>query len=260
MKLHHRFIYLAVALAVSLAGSLAPAADWGDLKGRFIFDGKAPTPGKVNVNKDEAVCGKHPLVDESLIVGAGGELRDAVIYLRTPKDPAIHPDYEKTAKAEISLDNKNCRFDPHVVVLRTTQALLLKNSDPVGHNSKIDALINPAINVLIPPGGAAPTNFSQEEGLPMRVGCNIHPWMGGWVVLKAHPYAAASDEKGTFEIKNVPAGTELEFVFWQEKAGYLKNAAFKGGKADTKGRFKITLKPGVNDLGDIKVAPSTFAK
>ena len=33
-----------------------------------------------------------------------------------------------------------------------------------------------------------------------------------------------------------------------------------GGKADARGRFKIKLKPGDNDLGDIKVSASSLKK
>ena len=47
---------------------------------------------------------------------------------------------------------------------------------------------------------------------------------------------------------------------WQENSGYLKNATFKGGKADARGRFKFKIKPGENDLGDIKVSRSVFKK
>jgi len=250
----------AVAAIVCLFCSAAGAAEWGTLTGRFVLDGKAAAPVPIQVTKDQEVCGKHKLADESLIVGPKGELANVVVYLRTPKSPAIHPDYAKSAKQDVVLDNKNCRFEPHVSVLRAGQALLIKNSDPVGHNSKVDAIVNPAINVLIPQGGESEQKgFTSEEGLPVKVGCNIHPWMGGWVVIRNNPYAAVSDEKGAFKLENVPAGTELEFQIWQEKSGYLKGDS-KQAKIDAKGRFKIKLKAGNNDLGDIKVPPSAMNK
>jgi hypothetical protein len=102
--------------------------------------------------------------------------------------------------------------------------------------------------------------FGAEEGLPVQVGCNIHPWMGAWLVVRKDPYAAITDADGKFTIKDLPAGKELEFGLWQESSGYLKNAAYKGGKADARGRFKIKIKPGSNDLGDIKVSPAIFKK
>ena len=61
--------------AVMLSSCLvAPtfAADWGDLKLKFVQVGAAKTPAKVNVNKDQAFCGKHNLKEESLVVGKDG--------------------------------------------------------------------------------------------------------------------------------------------------------------------------------------------
>ena len=179
--------------------------------------------------------------------------------LRT-KNPKVAPSYANAPK-EVVLDNKDCRFEPHVAVVLTSQDLALKNSDPVGHNSKIDPIVNAGINPILPAGGAPIMHkFNAEEALPVKVGCNIHPWMGAYIVVRKDPYAAVSDADGKFTIKDLPAGTELEFGLWQEKSGYLKNAAYKGGKADARGRFKIKLKPGENDLGDIKISSSVFNK
>ncbi len=97
------------------------------------------------------------------------------------------------------------------------------------------------------------------ESLPLKVGCNIHPWESGWVVVRETPYSAVSSAGGYFTIKDLPAGQELEFQLWQESAGYLKHAKIDGVTVDAKGRFKITLKPGQNSLGDIKVDPALFA-
>ena len=178
-------------------------------------------------------------------------------------DVPVGPDYAKTASDKVELDNKNCRFEPHVALMRTTQTLVLKNSDPapVSHNTNIAPLINAGINPVLAAGGdPIEHKFDSEEGLPIKIGCNIHPWMGAWLIVRKDPYAAVSEKTGAFTIKDLPVGKELEFVLWQEKSGYLKNATFKGGKADTKGRFKLKLKPGDNNLGDIKISGSVFKK
>ncbi len=249
-------LLVATACVLALAGR-APAAEWGTLKGRFIYDGKAPAPAKIAANKDPEVCGKHELHDEGLEVAADGGLANAVIFLRT-EGTDVAPSYADSAKADVELDNKNCRFEPHVATLRTTQTLVLKNSDPIGHNSKVEPLKNPAINPIIPAGEEIKQQFSDEENLPIKVGCNIHPWMGAWIVVRKNPYMAVSDKEGNFEIKDLPVGKELEFVIWQEKAGYLKEAKIEGVKVDTKGRFKLKIKPGENNLGDIKVSSKLF--
>lgn len=247
---------VAFSLAIVASAAVAQAEEWATLTGRFVYDGKAPTPAAIDTSKD-ANC-KVKLTDEKVVVDDKGGLANAVVMLRT-KNVKVHPDYEKTAKEDFVLDNKNCRFEPHVGVVRTSQKVLLKNSDPTGHNSNISPLKNAPTNPLLPAGGEPiPYEFKDEEALPVKVGCNIHPWMGAWIVARKDPYAAVSAKDGKFEIKDLPAGTELEFRLWHESPGYLKDATYKGGKADSKGAMKIKLKPGVNDLGDIKVKGSIF--
>jgi hypothetical protein len=236
----------------------AADGEWGTLTGRIVYDGKAPAPAPIDTAKDPA-C-KAKLETENLVVGPDGGLANAVIMLRT-KNVKVHPDYEATANDEKKLDNKDCRFEPHVQVVRLSQKLMLTNSDPTGHNSNLAPLLNTAINPILAAGGEpVPYKFTAEEAVPVKVGCNIHPWMGAWVVARKDPYAAVTDKDGNFTIKDLPAGKELEFRLWQESAGYLKNATFKGGKADVRGTFKLKIKPGENNLGDIKVSGSIFKK
>lgn len=116
-----------VALVVSPA--LVQAADWGDLTLQFVVDGKSPTPKAIVPNKDPEVCGKHKLVEETLTVGANGGISGIFVYLRSTSKVPVHPDYAATAKADVEIDNKGCRFEPHTVVLRVGQSLLIKNSN-----------------------------------------------------------------------------------------------------------------------------------
>lgn len=250
-----------VVLCLLLIGG-ARGAEWGTLTGRIVFDGKPPEAKAISPTKDVETCGKHKIPNEDLQVDKDGGVADAVITLRT-KNVAVAPSYADNEKAKIPLTNKNCRFEPHVQVVRTTQELALGNADPIGHNSKLDPVQdkNPGINPILPVGGdPIAYKFAAEEGIPVSVTCSIHPWMKAFLVVRKDPYAAVTDSAGKFTIKDLPAGKELEFGLWQEASGYLKNATFKGGKADVKGRFKIKIKPGDNDLGDIKVSPSVFKK
>ena len=54
---------------------------------------------------------------------------------------------------------------------------MLKNSDPIGHNSNFTPFVNPA-QPVIPASGKQPIDGSRrKKGVPVKVGCNIHPWM-----------------------------------------------------------------------------------
>jgi hypothetical protein len=78
--------------------------------------------------------------------------------------------------------------------------------------------------------------------------------MRGYILPRDNPYAAVTGDDGSFEIKDIPAGT-WEFQVWQEVAGYL--AAKPEWK---KGKFKLEIKPGDNDLGTIQVPADLFKK
>jgi hypothetical protein len=162
----------------------------------------------------------------------------------------IHPEYEAKLKDPLVLDNNGCSFHPHILMVRVGQQLIVKNSDPVGHNTNLTLL---GFNPIVPANAKTEIAVSEDSPLPSPVACNIHPWMKAWLLSLKHPYMAVSAVDGTFEIKNIPAGTN-EFQFWHEAPGYLKNLKLKGGMTDTRGRAKLTIAAGQTlDLGDIKV-------
>ena len=251
---------LASLILVGLLSGISQAADeWGTIQGRLVYVGTPATPAKIKADKDPAVCNKHPLVDESLVVGESKGIANAFVYLRLKpgEKVAAHPDYAQAAKDSVELDNHFCRFTPHAAVLRGGQTLVLKNSDTVPHNVKGDMVKNASYNVLIPPGQSIEkTDLTKSEIIPLPVGCNIHPWMKDWLLVREDPYAVVTDKDGNFEIKNIPVG-KREFQLWQEKVGYLDGVKVQG-KAAAKGRFSVALKPGVLDLGDIPVDGKMF--
>jgi plastocyanin len=247
-----------VTTAILLASTSASADDWGTIKGRFKFGGPAPTAAELKADKDVEVCGKHKLLNEELTVGADGGVANVVVFVRD-KLTKIHPD-AAAAKDPVTVDNKDCRFEPHVSFVQVGQPLILKNSDSVGHNSNVATLKNPPSNSLIAAGSESTITFKAEEAIPAQVTCNIHPWMKAWVLVRPNPYAAVSLADGSFEIKNVPAG-DIELQLWHEKAGYIGEISVKG-KAEkiAKGRKKIKVAAGDNDLGEMVLDANLFKK
>ena len=156
------------------------------------------------------------------------------------------------------MDNEHCRFAPHVVLLRTTQTLVVGNTDQVGHNTKVDTVANVPINPIIPAGGELKQQFPKEERLPALVSCSIHPWMSARLVVKESPYMAVSDEDGKFTIENLPVG-EWTFQVWHETCGNVQQVTI-GGKATkwSRGRVEFEVEEGENDLGEIKIKSSVL--
>lgn len=241
----------AAVVAMAMSAAAANAAEWGDLTGKFVFDGTPPAATKVQINKDMQCC-NVPHENESLVVGADGGIANVIIYVRTPKAP-VAPSYEASAKDKVVFDNKTCRFDPHVLPIRLTQTLEVKNSDNCGHNTNVTPLGDKAFNQLLSPQGNLTHLFGRQQNIPIKVVCNIHPWMEGYILPRDNPYTAVSAADGTFSLKELPA-QELEFQVWQEKAGFVDTPKWP------KGKFKLKIKAGENDLGVIKLPAALFAK
>ncbi|HTN77581.1 MAG TPA: carboxypeptidase regulatory-like domain-containing protein [Pirellulaceae bacterium] len=259
-----KLLLVSLALLLVACGSLsAQAAGWGNVTGKFTFDGTAPKPAALKIDKDPATCGKHGLVDESLVIGKDGGIANIVVglFLKAgAKKPEIHPDLVKPT-GEVVFDNSKCRFEPHVAVVRTGQTLVLANKDDIGHNVKADLLSNSPFNDLLPAGASLKKILKAEERLPITCSCSIHPWMKGYLIVRDDPYVAVSSETGEFKIANLPAG-KWTLRVWQEKSGYIEDVKL-GAKATkwAKGQVEVTIEDGKTfDFGEIKVGPKEFVE
>jgi len=252
--MRNRMLVLASVATLACCSSTY-AAGWGSVKGRFVLSGAAPTPQKVTITKDKEYCGKFNLVDESLRVDPSTKgIADIVVslYVRRGKKVKINPDLKKVS-GDAVLDNNECRFEPHILFVRVGQKLVIKNTDTVSHNTKIDTFSQPGTNFTIPAKGEISQQFKKEERRPAKVACSIHPWMNGYLVIKDHPYVAISAKDGSFEIKNLPAG-KVTFQLWHH-TGYVDRVETGGKKKKLKrGLLEVTIKDGGTvDLGEIKV-------
>src|SRR3954451_10763344 len=157
-------------LIAALLASSSLAADWGSLKGRFVVDG---TPAKLQplvINKDPEYCGQHNPVNETIVVGKNNALVNAVVYLRAPlgKKVDVNPEYEADLKKPAVLDNNGCSFKPHILTARVGQKIVVKNSDPVGHNTNVTAL---SFNPLVPAKGETEMVDGQASAIPTPINC-----------------------------------------------------------------------------------------
>src|SRR4051812_39112552 len=206
------------AALIAVPVVLAQNNDWGDIKGRIFWDAKAPIPeqaaiASVNQTADKAHCLKDgPVLSENWVVNKknrGLQWTFAWLINVDPKDKnplPIHPALKAIPKKDGEIDQPTCAFIPHALAIREGQTLLAKNSSPVSHNIKWTGIKESNQgNVTLPAGKSVPIKLEPER-LPIKVECNIHPWMNGRVGVFTHPYFALTDADGNFEIKNAPAG------------------------------------------------------
>ena len=70
------------------------------------------------------------------------------------------------------------------------------NSDRLLHNLHSVSKDNPSFNRTQPKGRTIPIMFAKPE--MVRIDCDLHSWMRGWVVVAPHPFYALTDGQGRF--------------------------------------------------------------
>ena len=108
-------------------------------------------------DKDQAVCGKKKLLDESLVVDKESRgIADVVVYLLQPegRDVPVHASYKEKAREPAKMVIRDCRCEPHVLLMRTTQPLHLDSNDPIGHNANLQASANALFSQIVPADSA----------------------------------------------------------------------------------------------------------
>jgi len=201
----------AIVLAVSLAAFPARAyesidvSDGGTITGKVLYTGHVATR-KIIPTKDQEVCGN--IRDEpEIIVGADKSVQDAIVYLRGVTKGKPWPKQERAPE----IDNQKCRFMPPMQVVAAGEVEVV-NSDPVLHNTKAFYGRRSAFNLALPNQGQRIKAELPRPG-EVRLECDAHGWMQGWVYVAESPYYAVTPQDGAFTITDVPAGSYTLVAF-----------------------------------------------
>jgi hypothetical protein len=191
----------------------AANVDAGTITGDVTFVDSPPKMAPVKVTKDQDYCGET-LPNESYLVDAKGGLKNVVVFLEAGQ-PAIPADPQKLNMIE----NTGCRYAPRVLAMQKGERLRVKNNDPKLHiphsylNEKTVFMLSlPFKNTILDA-----TQKIRDAGI-LKLVCDTHAWMLGFVHVFDHPFFAVTDEKGAFSIPNISAGT-YTLKAWHEDAG-----------------------------------------
>jgi plastocyanin len=186
----------------------------GVITGTVTFDGTPPRPAALPMDSDPRCTPEPGATSERLLVGAGKGLKNVFVYV---KDGLGSRTYA-VPTTPVVLDQKGCRYVPHVFGMRAGQTVQIANSDTTLHNVHALPKVNREFNFGQPPKVPAVDRvFDKPEiGAPFR--CDVHGWMNAYVNVVSHPFFAVTKDDGTFEIKGLPPGT-YTVELWHEQLG-----------------------------------------
>ncbi len=164
-------------------------------------------------------------------LGADGE-EDALAFERS--HVAIYIEGAPTADAapgvvKASIEQRDRRFAPDLVVIPAGSAVSFPNFDPIFHNvfslSKVKSF-----DLGNYPDGQSRTVTFPAPGL-VAVYCHLHSNMSATIVVTPNRWAAKADGKGSFTLADLPAGT-YSVVAWHKTAGTFRKTIVIGEKND----------------------------
>ena len=205
------------AIAAALIGmaTMATAAkyeavdvtDGGKITGAVSAGDAKPDVRTFTISKDTAICGTGTR-DVNFVSIKDGMLQDAVVFLVDVKSGKPMPEELKS----ITINQKKCTFVPYLSVMANQGDMTAVNDDATLHNihtyEQIGKARRTVLNVSQPNQGDTFTKpIKLRRGDAMKVECDAHDFMHGFVFVAKNPYFAVVDESGHFEIDDVPAGT-----------------------------------------------------
>jgi hypothetical protein len=197
--------------------SRPPAGPTGTITGTVKLTGAPPEMPLLQRGSD-GFCARKEMHAETVLTGTGGALVNALVRIEPGAVPAWVP------SEPVVVDQVDCMYRPRVQGGVRGQTLEVRNSDGTAHNVNarrlpwgerrdVDTIFNRG-----QPAGSPPLTGPIRDGDILKLKCDSHGWMQGYVVVGDNPYFAATGEDGRFAIENAPVGT-YTLQSWHEYYG-----------------------------------------
>jgi len=206
------------------------ASTAGTVSGVVSLKGQPPRMKPLDMTADPG-CPTGPQPAE-VVVAKDGKLANVFVYVKeglpqgsfaVPTDPVV-------------LDQKGCRYIPHILGLMAGQPLKITITDTADHNVHDMPSNNPQWNESQMPTDQPIIKRFPNPEMMIPVQCNQHQWMRAYINVMSHPYFAVSGPDGSFEIRNLPPG-EYTIAAVHERFGEQTMKVKVGAKENAKAAF-----------------------
>ena len=181
--------------------AVIPVTNGGTITGTVKWSGPQPTGLDVPVNKDPEICDpeSHKRIDlERMVIGSDGGVANTIVYLKN----ISHGKAMNLPAPRRSLDQKHCRYEPHILLVPQTAELAMKSSGAVLHTVHMDGAAS--FNLPFPFTDRVVTRNMNTPG-PVNLRCNGgHVWMNAEMMVVSHPYYAVTDQNGRRSLPTCP--------------------------------------------------------
>lgn len=207
----------------------------GTITGVVKFSGIVPVPKtyKVAMGSNPEFC--QTVADEKGVisisqvrVSSQQKVADVVIFLQEVERGKPVP----KARPVVTVDR--CQFEPRVIGAMADQTLRVAMRDPIVHQLRGWEMLDKGRLQLfqlanLGEGGEEAVSLKTRRSSIIKLECDQHRFMQGWLLLTANPYVAVTDSHGAFQLTDVPVGTHTVGA-WHPVLGYQE--------------AKLTLSPG----------------
>jgi len=141
-------------------------------------------------------------LDIQLLDNQGKPLAEAVLW--------VDPGPGQASTARVVMDQQKRQFSPYILPVQVGTTVSFPNSDPINHHVYS---FSPAkrFELRLHQQNAAPQELRFDQPGLVTLGCNIHDWMLGFILVLDSPWFTQTDANGRARLEFEPTdGQQLQ--------------------------------------------------